>query len=239
MSSMIVAPTQKFTRDSCPIEVTDEASLREGFKRAFHPDSCARVWLIYSVTRNIEAYRLSGVDAWDILTEAYLRAGLAIQQGKLIWNLVSWLKSTSSLIILEHKRRFARSDTTSYPEMDFFWDIDELLPDDYVQASNYAKYITGELNNAIRCKLSDLERRLLVWRIQKGLSWKDIYHLLEANGEGPTNEANLRKKKQRAVQKIRNALKKTGATKSKLTRQEALYVAHSLLMSLTTQEANK
>lgn len=246
MSSMTVEPTEKFTRDSCPIEAHDEASLEEGFRRVFHPTSCARVWLIYSVNRNIQAYRLSGVDAWDILTEAYLRAGEAIRKGKLIWNLVSWLKSTSSYIILEHKRRFARPDTTPCPAMDFFWNVDERLPEDCVQASFYADDVSHVLSTVIRYELSALECRLLLWRLGEELSWREVCRKLEANGEGPTNEneANLRKKQQRALQKLRRALAKydglfAGTTINRLNRREMLDAAHAVFGVLDTAARNK
>ncbi len=64
-------------------------SLNEEFRSSFLPGVPAGRWLISSIDRNLRAYRLTGVDAWDILTDAYLRAEAFVEKGGLgVWGAV-------------------------------------------------------------------------------------------------------------------------------------------------------
>lgn len=221
------------------IEVYNKQDLRKGFEMIFRPDSRARAWLISSIDRHIKAQRLSGIDAWDILIEAYIRAEKAITcDRKFIWNLVSWLRSTSDRIILEHKRKFARSDTFSFPEMDRIQDIDERIANYSDFQESNAIWVVKEIKGEIAKKLSPIECCLLYWRIEKKWNWSKIYCTLEANGEKPLNETSLRKKKQRALKKLQQIVSTSWITCC-YTQREIAFACGLLIESFSEETANK
>lgn len=181
--------------------INNSNSLKSEFAKTFRPGSRARLWLISSINRNIRSYNLVGVDVWDILTEAYIRAGRFIANNGCIWNLVSWLKTASGFIIKEHKRKFGRSDTVSVPDGDWlstFSMNQETDPEDI-------DILSSALDKALE-KLTPLERNCLSWRVSHQWSWEIIHKHLITQGTAPPSINNLRKKKQRAIRKLNRSL---------------------------------
>lgn len=214
--------------------------LDREFSVAFRPESRARLWLISSINRNIRAYRLVGVDAWDIITEAYIRAVHFIEKGGLIWNLISWLKSASGWIIHEHRRKYARPDTLSFAEMDLFWNAWDTSSDEFIEDAHFVMRLVDHHLKPVVQNFSQVERNLLRWRIKEKLSWKEIQQILVSCGESPLPSATgLRKRKQRAIQKLRQALQSLGLTGSKLSELEMRALGYQLTKILFSDDEIK
>lgn len=185
-------------------------SLKKEFEKSFHPNSPTRVWLISSITRNIEAYGLIDIDAWEVLTDAYIRAVKFVTKGGLIWNLISWLKSASVRIIYEHRRKFYRLDTTSIPEMDWFSPRIFSISTEAMDA----EALTDSLRSALEI-LSQIDRDLLLWRVNDEFSWEKIQQLLIERGESPSSCQALRQRKHRAIGKLKRAFLATQAARAR------------------------
>jgi DNA-directed RNA polymerase specialized sigma24 family protein len=171
-------------------------SLDTDFCEAFRPNAPARLWLTSTIARNIKASRLTGLDAWDIIIEAYLRAIKFVKRGGLIWNLVSWLKTASTYIISEHRRK-SLPDVISLGDMDCYWLEDPI--------NNPAFFDVGEIINRLKIAISQLkplERKLIRWRVYENLSWQEIQERISQGNESPPHQTALRKQKQRAIDKL-------------------------------------
>lgn len=182
--------------------------LNADFQNLFRPSSVGRYWLIPSINRNIEAYGIVDIDAWDVLSEAYIRAVKFISNGGTIWNLISWFKSASVIIIHEHRRKFYRFDTISTLRIDLVstWEFTatiEVLDIDILG-------IVDRLYFSLKY-LSQMERDLLFWRVENEFSWKQIREILIQRGDCPPSLEALRQKKQRALKKLKRAFLATGA----------------------------
>lgn len=142
----------------------------------------------------------SYIEPAEILTEAYLRALKAIDQGIQIQNYRGWIRGTAFNIVRERFRQ-AGNEFSTDPQAGCFDRLSEPEPDCDVQHDrNFA--ILREAFEKLRATEPDVAE-LVDWRIIGNLSWADIdQRLRERDGESPSVEA-LRQRATRAKRKLR------------------------------------
>ena len=142
----------------------------------------------------------SYIEPVEILTEAYLRALKAIDQGIQIQNYRGWIRGTAFNIVRERFRQ-AGNEFSTDPQAGCFDRLSEPEHDRDVQHDrNFA--ILREAFEKLRATEPDVAE-LVDWRIIGNLSWADIdQRLRERDGESPSVEA-LRQRATRAKRKLR------------------------------------
>lgn len=155
--------------------------------------SSGRVMYVF-VRRNLRAFHLSETYRESfVLNEAYIRGIKLISEGTVIRTVPAWLRSTSYNIIRELSRELQKSvpleEHTLTVEQP--WVPLEELEDDLA---------------TVRMALSLLDpqdARLLNLKIGEGRSWKEIRDILRLEGWEDLTEEVLRKRKERALIKLR------------------------------------
>jgi DNA-directed RNA polymerase specialized sigma24 family protein len=128
-----------------------------------------------------------------VLNEAYVRGCRSIAEGKRIKNTSSWLKGASYNIIREWSREQRR--TTPLQE-DHVEGVQELVRSEALEDD------LETLQIAFQC-LPDKDQLLLNLKIGYGLSWKEVQEALKVVEKREVSETSLRKKKERALIKLR------------------------------------
>lgn len=142
----------------------------------------------------------------EIIHEAYITGKKKITSGEKIYNCMAWFKKTITFII----RNLQRKEASRAKTFQKLQNIDELL--DYSQESTSQELANEQVDLLSSCWncLSELERRILVFREVEGLSWEKIGEALVSTGD-EKDDINLttrvRKKGNRALAKIRNLYK--------------------------------
>lgn len=132
-----------------------------------------------------------------IINEAYIRAFDAVTiQNKIISSPLAWIRTTSYNLIRELNRSACRDRSK---EESF---LDLLIVS---QSSQYVSEdeISNDIEN-IRIAFKELEpeeKRLLYLKVVKGLSWQEINNLMT---DSNSSETVLRKRKQRALKRLRH-----------------------------------
>ncbi|MGB3308652.1 MAG: sigma-70 family RNA polymerase sigma factor [Nodosilinea sp.] len=141
----------------------------------------------------------------DIFVEAYLRGVRYTQQNQEhIHQPKAWMRRTAYNIIRECKR-----DRLRYSAVAF----DELMHQGPAEADGTApEAISDEaIGNAVNAVLQALEalspsdRNLIQWKVVEGLTWTQVQARLVAEGEDRVSQATLRKRGQRALERLRRA----------------------------------
>lgn len=137
----------------------------------------------------------------EILSDAIWRLSKACDSGKKIYNVIAWLRTTGLHIIKEISREETRRRIIDNQNFDF----EEFLPDERLQQSSQDTEVYKHLNQALK-ELDFEDRKLLILRYYRQLSWQDIARKLSVNGVEITTEA-LRKRGSRALSKLRKIFK--------------------------------
>lgn len=158
-----------------------------------------RRWLLLSIQRSLQQFHLdSQLEAGDVLIEAYLRTQTQIEAGTPIRNIPAWLNRVSYNIIREKSREKGRDNRL----------IDRLKP----STAKHMGHTYGDVEDfeALFSALNQLEGsdlELLILRIVKGLSWREIANLSIQRGEDGKNphvlQQKLRKRGERALKRLR------------------------------------
>jgi DNA-directed RNA polymerase specialized sigma24 family protein len=195
------SPDNGFASQSCQLNLNDLVSCAEE-RRKFEDDflelqnsrsSSGRLMYVM-VRRSLWQFHLLGIYSEAcILNEAYIRGCELIARGEIIRNPEAWLKQTAYNII----REWSRYERKSLP-------LEEhLLPD--LQDSVLPEVLEDDLGT-LRLAFQMLEtkdQQLLNLKICNGLSWKEIQEMLQLQGQGHLTEASLRKRKERALARLR------------------------------------
>jgi RNA polymerase sigma factor (sigma-70 family) len=146
-----------------------------------------------SITRMLQQYRLSGtVDANEIISEAYARSVIKIEEGISIQVPLAWLRRTCLNVIRDFKRKQIRIDN---PKRDGEL---YLLGDMAIE-----KMLLSEDLKAIRLAFEEMskeDRNILQARIFQGLSWQEISNKIETY---PIKPQTARQRGSRALVKLR------------------------------------
>ncbi|MGF1516581.1 MAG: RNA polymerase sigma factor [Nodosilinea sp.] len=161
--------------------------------------------LLAFIKRTIRQFELQGyITEIDIFVEAYLRGVRYTQQRQeQIHQPKAWMRRTAYNIIRECKR-----DRLQYSALAF----DELMEQGQgadaiaLSAVNDAA-ITDAINSVLQAfeALSVGDRNLIQWKVIDGLSWQEVQTRLVAEGEDRSSQATLRKRGQRALERLRRA----------------------------------
>lgn len=159
--------------------------------------------LLAFIKRTIQQFGLQAhITEIDIFVEAYLRGVRYTQQNQEhIRQPKAWMRRTAYNIIRECKR-----DRQRYLAVAF----DELMEQDAADGS--AAAVDDEaIANAIAAVLQALaalspgDRNLIQWKVVEGLTWPQVQTKLVAAGEEWVSLASLRKRGQRALERLRTA----------------------------------
>jgi RNA polymerase sigma factor (sigma-70 family) len=149
-----------------------------------------------SITRMLRQYRLSGTyDAKEIISEAYARGIIKIEQGVFIQVPLAWLRRTCLNVTRDFKRKQIKIDK---PKLD----------GEAYSLGGVAieKIMLNEDLKAIRLaleKLSVEDQNILQARIFQGLSWQEIGDSLLSANALPVKPGTARQRGSRALVKLR------------------------------------
>lgn len=150
--------------------------------------------------RSLNQFHLSGLHSEEsVLIEAYIRGVQRIQNGDEIQNPAAWLRGAIYLIVRELHRDQRKTEPL----------VDRVLETQIQLASEMEEELDDHLSLA-KLKtafqsLTPTEQQLLRLRIVKGCSWGSIRESLMAKDGVDYRETTLRKRKERALQRLRKA----------------------------------
>ncbi|PZV01359.1 MAG: hypothetical protein DCF32_16340 [Leptolyngbya sp.] len=159
--------------------------------------------LLAFIKRTIQQFGLQAhITEIDIFVEAYLRGVRYTQQNQEhIRQPKAWMRRTAYNIIRECKR-----DRQRYLAVAF----DELMEQE-AAASDSTTVDDEMIANAVASVLQALadlppgDRNLIQWKVVEGLTWPQVQTKLVAAGEEWVSLATLRKRGQRALERLRQA----------------------------------
>ncbi len=160
--------------------------------------------LLAFIKRTIRQFELQGyVTEIDIFVEAYLRGVRYTQQRQeQIHQPKAWMRRTAYNIIRECKR-----DRLHYSALAFDELMEQGVADTTSPPAVNDVVITDAINSVLRAfeALSVGDRNLIQWKVIDGLSWQAVQSQLVAEGEDRSSQAALRKRGQRALERLRRA----------------------------------
>ncbi len=168
--------------------------FRIEFLRVTDPDTKQGAILYAAVSRVLKSYRLSGLySIIDVLNEAYER-GVQANQKKEIENVAGWIRRTGRNIASEWSRLEDR--TVSADERLANWPaVDPLDGNDLSQELKRVRLATR--------KLEPRDQRILQLKIVERLPWSEVQQILRDEGFGDCTIVGLRKRKERALTRLR------------------------------------
>ncbi len=160
--------------------------------------------LLAFIKRTIHQFGLQAhITEIDIFAEAYLRGVRYTQHHhEHIRQPKAWMRRTAYNIIRECKR-----DRQRYLAVAF----DELMEQSPTPEPGSAVVDDRAIAQAIASVLQALEalspgdRDLIQWKVVEGLTWPEVQARLRAAGEDRVSQATLRKRGQRALERLRRA----------------------------------
>ena len=184
-------------------------ALTEVVKDAIaHKENGSSKKLMYFIKRSLGQVGLT--HEWEeseILIQAYFRAREKVLAGERISNYGAYLTRIAYFVILEESKRRNRRGKLN-KKLSHDGTKTETTP-----AEGYVEGISDELMRSLWASfeaLSPRDRRILMLRIVRGLSWRDISALMVKDGEekndGKSLDAKLRKQGERALAKLRRQI---------------------------------
>jgi hypothetical protein len=113
------------------------------------------------------------------------------------------MRSAATLIIYEERRKARRLDIV-YTDADLYCS-NQNFPTGIVlvDVDEAATFLVNSIMS-----LEAFERKLIIWRVVKQHSWSEIQKMLEEEGRSVTSLPLLRKRKERALLKLRKRIPK-------------------------------
>jgi RNA polymerase sigma factor (sigma-70 family) len=168
----------------------------------------ARSLLSY-IRRTLRQYGLAGTYAEsDIFNEAYIRGITYILKGGEIRSPKAWMRTTAFHIISEWSRYAKRYRSLDYGCTE--------IP----SAEEKAIDLDIRTVYAALRKLAPEDRRIIRLKAVEGLSWKEVQQQLVEMGEHHQTEEALRKRGQRAMQKLRDLFHAQHPFKERVSQQK-------------------
>jgi DNA-directed RNA polymerase specialized sigma24 family protein len=183
--------TRQFNRDA------------QGLVKFNAPQARALKFFIY---QNLCRFGLQGhITEWDVFIEAYLRGVQYTRRGRSIRHSSAWLRKTAYNIIREWQRDQAKYCDTALDDLleKGIVGYHENLPSE--DKDRYCYRVETETEKVRRAfsNLDDCDRSLLHWKIIETLSWQSIHERLMAQGQPAVPLPTLRKRGQRALERLR------------------------------------
>jgi RNA polymerase sigma factor (sigma-70 family) len=202
-----VSPNKIYSlEETCPkaIENLRKTQNKKQFDKAIqalfdgrNPESMA---FCASITRTLRQFRLSGTyDAREIISEAYARSIVKIEEGVFIQIPLAWLRRTCFNVIRDFKRQQTKIDK---PKLDGeVFSMGEVAIDQ-ILLSEDLKTIRSAFE-----KLNPEDQNILQARIFQGLSWQEISDRLCSANELSIKPGTARQRGSRALTKLRQQYK--------------------------------
>ncbi|WOD38204.1 sigma factor-like helix-turn-helix DNA-binding protein [Nodosilinea sp. E11] len=162
--------------------------------------------LLAFIQRTIRQFGLQAyITEIDIFVEAYLRGVKYTQQHQAeIHQPKAWMRSTAYNIIRECKRDRLHYSALAFDEL---MDQGQLAGDTPLPAAVDDQAISNAISAVLQAlaALSPGDRALIQWKVVEGLSWQEVQTRFVAQGEDRVSQATLRKRGQRALERLRRA----------------------------------
>ncbi|NJL47588.1 MAG: hypothetical protein HC929_09000 [Leptolyngbyaceae cyanobacterium SM2_5_2] len=164
--------------------------------------------LMYFIKRSLNQVGLAGeYEESEVLIKAYLRVRDRILSGTQIDNHLGYLTRVTYFIILEENRKRQRQIRLGQ-KLSHLTFVQDVIPDGSF-CEGVSEDLVGSLWASFRA-LSERDKEILILRIVRGLSWKEIGFLMVSQGKEKKIhtglEAKLRKQGERALAKLRKQL---------------------------------
>jgi DNA-directed RNA polymerase specialized sigma24 family protein len=179
----------------CPVAVAlEKERFDEEVSELQNANSSSGRLLYVFVRRSLRSFNLDKnyAEAF-LLNEAYLRGVSLINKGEVIQNIPAWYRKTIYNIVRELKREQQKTD----PFEDHMMEVEQPQP------------LLEELDDDLKTlhlaleSLDDEDKQLLHLKIIENLPWREIKLIMRLQGAGDYPEATWRKRKERALIKLR------------------------------------
>ncbi|MBD2343636.1 sigma-70 family RNA polymerase sigma factor [Anabaena subtropica] len=177
-------------------------SNREAFDREFqlllNSESSSAHSLLAFINRSLAQFNLSNYDSLtEVINEAYIRGVRLLSAGEKIEHPLAWIRVTAYDIIRKQSREFIKfSPIEESHVMRIDQEFNNNISTNDNESFKKLHIALGELNPD--------EREILILRNVKNLSWKEIQLYLLSKGKEVKNEAILRKRGNRALERLRS-----------------------------------
>jgi len=170
----------------------DQTAWDSLFKTLLEADSLESNTFFAFIKRGLRQFNLdSYYDPSDIISEAYIRGVRSISSGMIITNPLAWIRMISYNIIRELSRNQNRQKGDIAQLQDSVIFEPSNIEDDLELIALAFKYLSSE------------DREIITLRTFEGLSWSEISKRLESDERQALQEAVLRKRGSRAMQRLR------------------------------------
>jgi DNA-directed RNA polymerase specialized sigma24 family protein len=175
-------------------------------QRLLQPDAPYARSLRVFIYQTLRQFSLEGYfTELDVFTEAYLRGIQYTCQGEQISWSHAWLRRTAYNIVREWKRDRVRYCSAAFDDLleQGVVGYHEDKPSAAMRRDSF--WIDAEVQKVLRAfqALEECDRTLIRWKIIEALSWQTIQQRLVAEGHPATSLATLRKRGQRALERLR------------------------------------
>jgi DNA-directed RNA polymerase specialized sigma24 family protein len=176
---------------------------KKAFLDAVNPKTSGK-YIPGFIQREIERFHLSSrVSIHEVLAETYIRGYQFIKKGGVITNPSAWTRATARYIVRELSRNDRKQSLID--DMAQFQDSAQQHQADDPAEWNDQSEDYQKLHVAMQ-QLSPKEKRLLELKIVQHRSWTDIQQIMKEEGFGDASIVNWRKRKERALGKLKKAL---------------------------------
>jgi DNA-directed RNA polymerase specialized sigma24 family protein len=176
--------------------VAAKAEFDTLFVEAINPKTSTGRLIYGFIRRWLRCYQLGYMYTEDyVLNDVYFRGQKFVTSGGTIKNLTAWIKGTAYRVIQELSRDGNKTSSLDDLNLDVRQPEQEVLH-------------WAELFAALRVAfsyLSPVEQRLLTLKEVEGLPWAEIRQIMRKEGYGDDSEATWRKRKERALSRLRKA----------------------------------
>lgn len=151
------------------------------------------------IYRKSKQLRLEEIEAHEVLNEIWLRGSKAIKAGTIINNPEAWIRKVSYYILVQEVRRLQaeKRASVSFDSIESRFLVE---PGSSENDQTEARYLL--LRQAIH-DLKQEDQKIITLRYFRGLSWEEIRKILISEGFEVKSDAALRKRKQRAIERLR------------------------------------
>lgn len=148
----------------------------------------------------LKQFHLVNFNVYDIINEVYIRGVKLIESGQPIRKPSAWIRVTALNVIREISRNQTKWKLVDYSSVEY------AVASEEAKNSLVSEDAINEYLKSLQMSVQELEpkdRQILeLWKV-KGLSWKEVAENLDLNGEEVPSLPTLRKRGERALERLR------------------------------------
>jgi RNA polymerase sigma factor (sigma-70 family) len=148
----------------------------------------------------LKQFHLDNFNVYDIINEVYIRGVKLIESGQPIRKPFAWIRGTAFNVIREISRNQTKWKLVDYSSVEY------AVASEEAKNSLVSEDAINEYLKSLQMSVQELEpkdRQILeLWKV-KGLSWKEVAKNLDLNGEEVPSLPTLRKRGERALERLR------------------------------------